>query len=94
MDGQEELWLDPAHIWEWKLGKGLSLVLGLSGRARSAEAVHTWGLARAPQLCHDLPAGGAQAGRLGAACFEEPGGAQLDSIVSLEPHPSALHNKG
>lgn len=54
----------------------------------------TWGLVRAPQLCHDLLAGGARAGKLGAACSAEPGGAQLGSTVCLEPHPSALQTKG
>lgn len=54
----------------------------------------TWGLVRAPQLCCDLPADGAPAGRLGAAGFAEPGRAQLGSTVSLGPHPSALQTKG
>lgn len=54
----------------------------------------TWGLVRAPQLCRDLPAGGAQAEKLGAACFAEPGDAQLGSTVSLQLHPSALQTNG
>lgn len=54
----------------------------------------TWGLARAPQLCHDPLASGARAGKLGAACCAGPGGVHLGSTVFPEPHPSALQTKG
>lgn len=65
-------------------------------RARSTGTVHTWGLVRAPQLCRDLLASGALAGKLGAACCAGPGGVQLGSTISPETqlHPSALQPKG
>lgn len=82
----------------WELGKRalLNPTLGLSAgkRAGSTGTEPTWGLVRAPQLCRDLRASGALAGKPGAACYAGRGGVRLGSTISPEPHLSALQPKG